>query len=140
MLAKDSINTPFVLPALEELRDTAAVQGVLTIFSKEIDCPENNVEVSVRIAATLNLILSFNASPKISEIEAQRIRAFLFRLYPFAGKEVDRATVVLALRGVGNEDALAFLATVKAFSGAWSEVKSTTARSIKQRLRANAGY
>lgn len=140
VLAEDSVNTPFVLAVLEQLNDIAAVQGVLTIFKNEMKYPENSLDVSVRIASALNQILSFKTSPRVSDAEAQQIRNFLMKLYPYVGTEVDRASVVLAFRGVGNEETLEFLTAAKAFSGAWSEVKATTVRSIEQRISANAGY
>ena len=136
-IARENVNTPFVLAVLEELGDVGAVQGMLTIFKREIDAPESNVPVSFGIASSLNQILSFKSAPKISDTEARQIRTFLLKLYPLAVRDVDRATIVLALRGVGDQDTLAFLATVRAFSGAWSEVKATTVRSIKKRISAS---
>lgn len=43
--------------------------------------------------------------------------------YPHAKTEVNRATVLLALRGVGDHDAIQFLESVLDFGEPWADTK-----------------
>jgi hypothetical protein len=136
--AADPTNTKCILGLLEELKTPEALAFLLEDYALLIDGPKSDLPKALQIAGTLNNILSFKPLVPITSSQAQSIQDFLLALYTFVEREADRATVVLALRGVGDEAALEFVSALPEFAEPWSTVKATTIRSLRKRIRANA--
>ena len=134
-LAGAAENAPFVLGLVEEMRTAAALAFILEAFAGVIEHPDGMEEVAFAIASALNLMLSFKPSSPITAAQATTVQSFLFSLYPLATTEARRASVILALRGVGDEDAVRFLANVAEFFSPWQETKKVTLRAIRKRLK-----
>jgi hypothetical protein len=137
-VAADPANVAFVLGLLEELKTREALSFLLEAYAETFDTPALNLSVSLRVASALNLMLSFKPSAPITPSQASRVQTFLLGLYPHAEREGDRATIVLALRGVGDERTLAFISGLPSLAEPWGDVKATTLRSIRKRIRENA--
>jgi len=128
----------FVLAALEALKTPEAVMSVVRVLGSAAGDPLSNLALAAKGATALNLLLSFKPAPTLSPTLAETVRQFLHRLLACPLQEPQRATTVLALRGVGDKTTLALLADVPAFEGPWSGTLPLTKRVISRRLRSDA--
>jgi hypothetical protein len=128
------MHAPFCVALLEEIKSESAVQALLTWWPEALS-NETTSELAWRIASALNFSLSFKAAPSISEEHRESVREFAYRLYRAARTEVHRATALLVLRGVGDEQSLAFVAQADEFEGAWASTRQNVTTAIRRRLR-----
>jgi hypothetical protein len=124
----------FCIALLEELRSEAAVDALLSWWPGVMSSPEAERTLAWRIAAALNLVLSFKQAPEISVSCRNSVRQFAYRLYLVADTEAHRAKALLMLRGVGDEQSLAFVSGTEEFGGAWADTKRIVMRAIRRRL------
>lgn len=120
----------FCIALLEEIGSKEAVEALLAWWP-DLETSER----AWRIASALNLILSFKGAPNIAEDQRCSVRQLSYRLYPVARTEVERATALLLLRGVGDEQSLTFVSQAQEFEGAWAETKRAVTTAIRRRLR-----
>jgi hypothetical protein len=118
-------------------RSAEAVEALAIWWPKVVTSPEEQPMLAWRLAAALNLTLSFKSAPNISDSISERIRQFGYRLYLLADTEVHRATALLMLRGVGDEQSLAFASTADEFAAPWAHTKRTVLAAIRRRVSAN---
>jgi hypothetical protein len=128
----------FVLALLVELKSPEALSFLLEDYAKVIEAPSHALGLAFRIASALNLMLSFKHSTLVSKEQAAAIQDFLFRLLPFAESDRDRAIVILALRGVGDDRSIRLLSSLDELQPPWHDAKQTSLRVIRKRLRQNA--
>jgi hypothetical protein len=138
--ATDSAEAPdFCLSVLEELKTAASVSAILAIGGPVIERPAADVKLAVRLADGFNCLLSFKGAPVIAPLVEGQIRKFLHRLLAVVLSEVQRASVVCALRGVGDAESATLLGSLPPFRGSWAGLEQSAVRQIKQRLRRTKG-
>ncbi len=135
--AKKSANDAFVLRLLVELKTADALCFLLCSYAHCIESPGQATGAAIRIASTLNFMLSFKSASPITSSQAHIIQTFLLRLFSFTKSDVNRATVLLALRGVGDARAMEFILSVPDLKYPWAEVKPRCLRAIRKRLKKN---
>jgi len=129
----------FCVSVLEELKTAASVSAILAIGGPVIERPVLDVKLAVRLANGFNLLLSFKGAPAIAAEVERRVREFLHRLLAVELSEVQCASVVCALRGVGDAESAALVASLPPFRGSWAGLEQSAVRQIKQRLRRAKG-
>ncbi len=127
----------FTLALFVELRTNEALSALMTAFKDYIEQPCRDCDTSSRIAAALNLMLSFKPNANANASQAAVLRAFLHAFYSCAKDDHQRALALLALRGIGNEDCAEF-ALAQRLSDNWQDTPKLVAKHIKKRLRASA--
>jgi hypothetical protein len=127
----------FCIGLLEELRSGDTVDALLSWWPQALSSPEAETVLAWRIADALNLVLSFRGAPEVSGTHQAFVRQFAYRLYLLADTEPQRATALLLLRGVGNEQSFAFVSAAEEFTGAWSNTKRHVLAAIRRRIGAN---
>jgi hypothetical protein len=138
--AKDSPDAAhFCVSVLEELMTAASVSAILAIGGPVIERPATDVNLAVRLAEGLNLLLSFKGAPAIAPGAECKVREFLHRLLAAELSEEQRASVVCALRGVGDAESVALVASLPPFRRGWAGLEQQAVRQIKQRLRRAKG-
>jgi hypothetical protein len=140
LAGKSTKAAEFCISVLEEVKTPESVAALLAIGGPLIAHPEENVRLAILIADAINLLLSFKGGPVIDASVEQQVREFLHRLLAGELSEVQRASVVCALRGVGDITSVALIGSLSPFRGCWAGLEQSAARQIKQRLRwAKAG-
>ena len=137
-LANELENVPFILGLVEEVRSSASISFALELCNGYVTDLVQFEEVAFRLARTFNLLLSFKQAPPITAAQARAIQDFLCALYPHARIEADRALVLLALRGVGDRDAMQFVESVEVFAEPWAGTNEVVLRAVRKRVKANA--
>jgi hypothetical protein len=142
-LVKESKETTdavdFCVGVLETLKTAASVSAILAVGGPVIVRPAADVKVAARLASGLNLLLSFKDAPAITPAVERKVRVFLHRLVASNLSEVQRAIAVCALRGVGDEESAALVASLPPFQGNWVGLEKSAVRQIKQRIRRAEG-
>jgi hypothetical protein len=136
-LSDDACLATFVIGLLEELKTEDALDALCMAFHGPIGAPCRDNKISLRIASALNLMLSFKPALAVDSIRAAALRAFLCTLYGCADSEAQRATALLALRGIGDESSAGF-AVSKRLRSPWQDVPRLVAKHIRKRLAAEA--
>jgi hypothetical protein len=134
LIQRDNMPARFVFAVLEEIKSVESVQAVLEILGDTRRNPGSEMELANRAATTINLLLSFDGRPELPNEMETEVREFLHALLRLDLSELDRASAVLALRGVGDETSLELIKNFK-FDGAWADTVSTTRRSICRRVK-----
>jgi hypothetical protein len=138
--AKDSGEAAeFCVSVLQELKTAASVSAILAIGGPLIERPAANVKRAVRFADGFNLLLSFKGAPAIAPEVERKVREFLHRLLAVELSEVQRASVVCALRGVGDAESATLIRSLPPFRGNWVGVEQAAVRQIEQRVRRAKG-
>jgi hypothetical protein len=128
----------FAVAVLGDLKTTDAVAAMAQLtddVAKEL--PER-LQDGVELAASLNLTLSFKDPPEVDPRTTKRLRLFLHSLLPLKLSVPQRATVVCALRGVGDDESLRLIGDLPTFAGAWAGTSELVCRVIAKRLKAAA--
>jgi hypothetical protein len=129
----------YCVSVLEELKTAASVSAILDVGGPVIEQPRADVKLAVRLADGFNFLLSFKGVPAITPAVEQKVRGFLHRLLAAELSEVQRASVVCALRGVGDAESVALVASLPPFQSSWAGLEQSAVRQIKQRLRRAKG-
>lgn len=131
-------NLSFVLGLVESIKTSESVVFILDICNKYLkDDPQSTI-AAFQIASSFNLLLSFKHAPVISDQQAKSIQDFLFALYPHAKSQEDRATVLLALRGVGDHSAMTFVEAAADFTNPWAATKQVVIQAIRKKNAINS--
>lgn len=129
----------YVLSLLQELKTQESNDALFSLFGEALDNPASHLAEAFELAETINLKFSFkHHSPPPTPTQSERARAFLMALYPLAPKEPLRCSVVCALRGVGDESTVRFLATIPPFGGPYAGLEKSAQQAIRKRLRSTA--
>jgi hypothetical protein len=83
-------------------------------------------------------LLSFKQAAPVSSAQAAAIQNFLIAVYPSLQAEAQRATCLLALRGVGDQNAIQFVEAAADFKEPWSDTKPVVLRAVRKRVKAFA--
>jgi hypothetical protein len=135
-MARDSAeDADFCIPVLEEMKTAESVSALLAIGGPVLASPETNVRLAARLAEGMNQLLSFKEAPAVGGAVEQQVRGFLHLLLGLELTAVQKASVVCALRGVGDEDSLSLVAGLPPFGGSWVGLEQVAIRKIKRRLR-----
>lgn len=126
---------PFVYGLLEQIHAPASISVILAGDQRVLADPSQDLQRAHRLAAALNLLMSFPPRIDAPENGMCVLLAFLHRLIPLCTHENERATAILALRGLGDSSSLHLLDTQAEFSAPWAEVISVTRRAIKKRKK-----
>jgi hypothetical protein len=122
-----------VLALLIEIRSSEAVEALLQLFHQTVQAPGSNLERSLEVASAVNLLLSFKNPPSISGEQETRLRGFLHQLLGQHLTEAQRATVICALRGVGNSETLDLLRSMADFNYSYAGLKASAIRAVRKR-------
>jgi hypothetical protein len=134
--AKDSGEAAdFCVSVLEAVKTAASVSAMLAIGRPVIERPAADLELAVRLADGFNRLLSFKGAPAIAPAAEGEVREFLHRLLAAKLSEAQRASVVCALRGVGNAESATLIGSLLPLRGSWAGLEQTAIRQIRQRLR-----
>jgi len=135
LVSADPANLPFVLALLTELYTPEAVAVALVVAAPVLSSPLADLPRSIEVAANFNLLLSF--PPYIPTDAEQRtlIREFLHRTLAAPLCAAQRATVLCALRGVGNLDSLRLISAGAPLPDPWLGLEATVRRALKKRLK-----
>jgi hypothetical protein len=126
----------YITALLQELTTDEANAALFDLYGGTMDNPADSPEFAFMIADTLNFKFAFKHSSPLSALQADQARSFLMKLYPMADTEPNRCKVVCALRGVGDQTTVDFLATINPFSGSYAGLEQSAQRAIRKRLRA----
>ncbi len=133
-LAADPALADFVIGLLEESKTSEALDTLMRAFPDQLETPGQDGARAARIAAALNLMLSFKPAVPVAPAQAGRLRAFLHALHACAETDAQRAGALLALRGVGDEHSADF-AMAQRLAPPWRDVPALVARHIKKARR-----
>lgn len=136
-LAAEPQSANFVIGLLEEIKTSESLAALLLAFKENVSSPCRDVDTSCRIARALDLMLSFKPIVAATPDQAIALRSFLYALCACAESEAQRATALLALRGVGDESSAEFAAS-KSLRSPWHEVPQVVSKHIRKRMRAAA--
>jgi len=123
----------FVIGLLEEIRTNEALDTLLLAFRAHLNEPWQDGATSFRIAAAVNLMLSFKSAINVGMSQAKKLQSFLRALYRYAESDTQRATALLALRGIGDDSSAEFAACQR-LGSPWEEVPTIVAKHIRKRL------
>jgi hypothetical protein len=125
--AEQPSRIPFVVGILENVKTSASVSCLLGLS-------ETFPDSGYRVAAALNLILSFDDRPSLPPSVAAHVRIYLEGLVRQADTEPHRAVAILALRGVGDASTLDLLKGQRAFDHPYQNTLRVTRKAIRRRL------
>ena len=134
-LATRREDAPFVLGLIETLRTPASVSFALELADHYLANMVVFEEAALCLARSFNLLLSFKDAPTITSLQAEDVQRFLFKIYPYADSQGVKAVVLLALRGVGDREALKFVESVDNFAEPWAGTKDIVIRTIWKRIK-----
>lgn len=121
---------PFCLGVLEALHTSESVELLNRLATRHAASAER-----LAIAASVNLVCSFPPTPELATETTDATRAWLHDLLDKIERPEARATVVCALRGVGDSVSLQKLAQLPPFPKPWNDLEQTASRLIKRRIR-----
>lgn len=125
----------FIIGLLEELKTKEALDTLLLAYKKYLSESGRDIDLSLRIASAVNLMLSFKPTFSPNHVQVVELQAFLCALYTCCEDDAQRAIALLALRGVGDEGSAVFAAS-KVLMSPWHDVPKIVGRHIRARFRA----
>lgn len=134
-LAEDNQNIPFVLGLVEEVKTVESTAFVLELCERALG-PTLSKDVAFDVVSSVNALFSFKHAAPVSDEQAERFQRFLLALYPQAKSEVHRAKVLLALRGVGDQDAVQCIQSASEFAEPWADTKKAAQSAVQKRIKA----
>jgi len=135
LCAQEIENVSFVLGLVEQIPSNESVSFVLELCGQYLADLAQSEDLAIRVASAFNMLLSFKQSAPVTTDQAKAIQNYLLALYPLAKSEAQRASVLLALRGVGDQKALQFVASVPDFDEPWGGTKNAVLRAIRKRVK-----
>jgi hypothetical protein len=149
-LAKNPGLAPFIIALLEEIHSLESLNALIDFYMAYLKNPTENVAISWHLTLTINMLCSLKDAVPIKVDDASQIREFLSSFYvastlkdfPLKSVQVKniqiltiQANVVYALRGVGDESTLDFLAKISDFEYPYQDANKVAILAIKKRLR-----
>jgi hypothetical protein len=129
----------FATSILSELKSAASVLAFAELAAGIESDLSRCIEDAIKLAEAINLALSFKGAPVVYEQTAAELRRFLHAVLQQELSEPQRATVVCALRGVGDESSVQLIGAMPGFVAPWSGLESTAIKAIRKRLRQPRG-
>ena len=129
----DSLN--FSISVLEVLKSTESAIALKELSSDVVRALPDRLIDAIQISDGINLTFSFKNAPDISKDTECELRTFLHRILKQDLRSHDRARVVCALRGVGNEESIQIISGLEQFDGAWSGLQAIACDAIRKRLK-----
>ncbi len=126
---------PFCLSFLEKYKTPESVEAIVTIIEILQAKRSRTAEARRKTTESINLLLSFKDSPAPSNGQESTVRSFLHDNLREATTTSDRAVIMCALRGVGNEQSLKLVGNAGPLDSPWEDVPATVKRTIRRRLR-----
>jgi hypothetical protein len=117
---------PFVVGILENVKTPDAVSTLLSLTLRFSESAHS-------IVSALNLILSFKPVPALPLELGRDVRTFLHAQINAATSDSDRATAILALRGVGDQTSLDFLERQPPFKSPYQNTLTLARKAIRRR-------
>ena len=140
VLAQEKENISFIIGLIEEIHTNESISFLLELSQKCLSDLAQFGEEALRVAETFNVLLSFKQPVTVTNTQAKAIQDFLFTLYPHAKSEIKRAIVLLALRGIGDREAIKFVESALDFDGSLAATKASVLRAVRKRVKANVGF
>lgn len=137
-LARDPGYSSFVIGLLEELGNQEAIGAMTSMFGDVLAMPEHSLDTAHRLVAAINLLCSIKASGRVAPPDAVTLSRFLERVLPIAETNAQRATVMYAARGVGDQRILDVLAALPDADAPFSGARASALKAIRKRLRDSA--
>jgi hypothetical protein len=125
----------FAVAVLEELKSTASILAVAELCSDVANELPISIEDAVKLARAINFTLSFKNPPKIYAHTIIQLRNFLHALLSQNLNQATRATIVCALRGVGDEESIRLINELPKFSEPWLGLELLACKAIRKRLK-----
>ena len=125
----------FAVSVLRELKSPAAVLALAELAAEVTRDLRERIEDAVVLADAVNLVLSFKGAPVVYEQTAAQLRSFLHAALGQELNEAQRAAMVCALRGVGDERSIALIGAMPALAAPWGGLELTAVKAIRKRLR-----
>ncbi len=136
MASESQEMSEYCISVLEELRTPESVSALLAIGGVAIEQPTTDLTKAILLAGGINLIMSFKNPPTLNLSIVQQVREFLHKLLEINLSEEQRASVVCALRGVGDEESVTLIKLLPSFKAEWAGLEKTAIKRIRQRLQA----
>lgn len=134
-LARDRSYIPFVLALLQQLHTGESAHTVVNVAPEIFADPIRDPETALRIARSLNLILSLPPQVILAPRTSEQVCHFLHTLIPLCKTDGQLATAVLGLRGVGGQQSLDLIRSLPPLSPPWSDATDLAIKAIRRRLR-----
>lgn len=125
----------FCTAVLEQLKTPQSIDTLIEIGGSAMRSPGEDLSLSLLITDAFNLILSFHKAPEIDSEVASKIRQFLHKMLRLDLVEDQRASVVCALRGVGDEESLVLMQELAELEYPYRGTKTSAIRMIQKRLQ-----
>ncbi len=119
---------------LSELHVPESVAALKAIGKPVWTRPANDLALSLWLVNAFNLLLSFENAPEIDDATRKSVREFLHRVLVLGHDDSTRASVVCALRGVGDARSVELIKRVPAFAHPWAGLERLALRQIERRL------
>jgi hypothetical protein len=129
----------FAASVLEELKSAAAVGAMAELARGLVKRLPERLGDGVRLASAINLALSFKKPPAMDPVTCGELRSFLHRLLSNELPQEARASVVCALRGVGDEESIRIIDGLPKFHGPWAGLEAIASKAIRKRLHRTRG-
>lgn len=120
---------------VEEVKTVESTAFVLELCERALG-PTLSKDVAFDVVSSVNALFSFKHAAPVSDEQAERFQCFLLALYPQAKSEVHRAKVLLALRGVGDQDAVQCIQSASEFAEPWADTKKAAQSAVQKRIKA----
>lgn len=124
----------FVISLLEHLHSEDSLKALMHLYSEVIDEPEVNVEISDKLVASLNSMLSFPPIIDVDIASKDCLRGFIHRYMGFVIDDGKYATAMCALRSIGDETSIDLIKSKKPLTGSWSGTEKMVIKSIKNNI------
>lgn len=125
----------YVVALLEHLHSEDSVLALMDLFSYVIDNCEKYADLSDRIVASINAILSFPPVVDIDAFSKERLRIFVHRYIGVVDEDVKYATAICALRSIGDESSINLIKNHKPLSGSWLGTENIVIKVIKSNIK-----
>jgi hypothetical protein len=130
----DTSMVSFCCAVLEALKTSQSVDALSQMALTLAPTSPENIDAAVTVASSLNLILSFKKAPEIDRHAEDDVRSFLHQCLNHELTAPQRATIVCALRGVGNQESIDRINELPAFAYPYDGLERSVARSIRKRM------
>jgi hypothetical protein len=133
-LARQKDNRHYVVVMLIEARLPEAAIALFDLFADDLAAPSWDGETADDLVDALNQMFFLSKCLTPTDAQAATARGFLMTLHATASTVARRASVVCALRGVGDHSTIGFLSTLEAFPYPYEGLEKLALRAIRKRL------
>lgn len=126
---------PFVIGILGEIRTDASLSALIAFFSTTMDTPDRAPEAAWRLVSAFNHLLSTKDAIVPTQEQAARVRLFPMRCLQIADAPARRASVLYALRGVGDASSLELIRSLEDLPCPHETARTSAIRAIRRRQR-----